>query len=108
MENGLIVELSRETEGEQWENGQDTLPSVSELSSSDLEQYVEPYVEQLQANTSLEYDMGAFAGYDLQTFGSVYGSGVCVGFAVSIVIALACWAVALTIKIFREGGQQND
>lgn len=108
MENGSLVELSRETEDEQWENGQDILPSVSEQSSLDLEPSAEPSVEQSQADTSLEYEMGAFEGYDLQTFGSLYGSGMCVGFAVSVVVALACWAVALTINIFRKGGQQND
>lgn len=107
MENGSLVELSSE-EGLQWENGQDTLQNALEQSSLDLEQSAEQSVEQSQASTSLEYELGAFTGYDLQAFGTVYGSGLCAGFAVSVVVALACWLVALAIKILREGGQRNE
>ena len=113
MENGLVAELidetqeSLESEGaEEWQNGLDILQNALEQSYLESDVLLEQSVEQSQVVTYSEaYDMGAYAGYNLQDVGLTLGSGVGVGFAVALCVALASWGVACAISILKKGGR---
>lgn len=108
MENGSVVELIEETsesEEQGWSNGLDILQSALEQSSSESEQSSEQSAEVSQQDTYSEvYSLGAYDNYTLSDLGFTMGQGACVGFAVTVCIALACWAVTLAINILKKGG----
>ena len=109
MENGLVADLCDVEESEvqeEWQNGLDILSSALEQSSLESDALSEQSAEQSQAETySPVYDMGAYSGYDMQSVGYTLSQGICVGFAVALVVALASWGVACAISILKKGGK---
>ena len=111
MESGLSassIDETQESEDLLWQNGQDILLNALEQSSLESDASLEQSAEQSQVETySPEYDMGAYTGYSLQSVSYTMSQGVCVGFAVALVVALATWGVACAISILRKGGNQD-
>lgn len=98
-------EVEEETGQETWENGQDLLSSVSESSSMDSVDWQALYLAQSsQSGLADGYDMGAFEGYTMQDFTTLYFQGIEAGFGVSVGVAVAMFVVAVGIKIFKKGG----
>lgn len=98
-------EVEEEAGQETWENGQDLSSSASGSSSTDLVDWQALYLAQSsQSGLADGYEMGAFEGYTIQDFTTLYFQGIEAGFGVSVGVAVAMFAVAVGIKIFKKGG----
>lgn len=108
MENGLEQSLLTSNEGvEEWESGQDTLPSQSESSAlSSVESSEQSLVESpsiiYSVEVSTDYQMGDMQGYTL----SDLSLNVVLGFALGFGLALGCgllgYAIHKTMSVFEK------
>lgn len=102
MENGQAVDILESSEVQEWENGQDLLPSPSPSASSALEQSLEQSAAVLQAESYTPvYDMGDMSGYSMQTLAGIAVLGCCAGFALAIGVSLLAYAISAVMSAFR-------
>lgn len=105
MENttSIIAPFSLTDGGvEEWQSGQDVLSSVSDASSVESEFSADVFSEVVYVTAS-EYDLGYMSGYQIGDIWSLFFSGLLGGFAVSLGVSLAVYAIASIKQIFRKG-----
>lgn len=88
---------------EAWESGQDISPSVSDTSSSELEHSQESPSETYSTMELTEYSKGMFSDFAGTEIYGIMGTGVLIGFGVSIFLGFITKWIADTMTLFGKG-----
>ena len=106
METMQDVESSAES-SEVWESGQDSLQSAQDISSLESGQSVESSLETFSTTEQDGYSKGMFTEFSGEGIYGIMGTGVIVGFAVSIFLGFITKWIADTMLLFGKGDGEN-
>ena len=106
MEIMQDVESSAES-SEAWESGQDISQSAQDTSSLELGQSVESSSETFSTTEQDGFSKGMFSDFSGEGIYGIMGTGVVVGFAVSIFLGFITKWIADTMLLFGKGDDEN-
>lgn len=106
METIQGVEFSTES-SDVWESGQDTLQSARDTSSLESGQSVESSSETYSTTELDGYSKGMFSDFSGEGIYGIMGTGVLVGFAVSMFLGFITKWIADTMMLFGKGDEDN-
>lgn len=88
---------------EEWQNGQDLSQNVADTSYSDSEQSAESSSETYSTMEQGVYSKGMFTDFSGEGIYGIMGTGVIIGFAVSIFLGFISKWIADTMSLFGKG-----
>lgn len=100
------VESSAES-SEVWESGRDLSQSAQDISSLESGQFVESSLETYSTTEQGGYSKGMFSDFSGEGIYGIMGTGIVVGFAVSIFLGFITKWIADTMLLFGKGDEDN-